>query len=94
MLTTVRAKQINVSELDLDLVKRDTDFIVIAKKFLQNLTCVKDILPRPQGICMDNQDVVSVGSTCDGGIPGFRAIGYVICEDTVTKERTSKLACS
>ena len=53
---------------------------------------VKDILALPPGLCMDGQDVV--GSTFDGGIPGFGAVGYVVCEDNVTKEKTSKLACS
>ena len=38
--------------------------------------------------------MVAVASTCDGGIPGFGAVGYVVCEDAVTQERTSKLACS
>ena len=72
ILTFVNCELADVSELDLDLVKRDPDFIVVAKKFLQNQTRVKDILHLPQGIFMDNQDVVALG------IPVFGAVGYLI----------------
>ena len=65
----------DISGLDLDLAKRDPDFILVAKKFLKNLTLVKDILPLPQGICKDVEDVVAIASTCDGGIPGLGVLG-------------------
>ena len=38
--------------------------------------------------------MVAVASTCDGGIPGFGAVGYIVCEDAVTQERISKIVCS
>ena len=65
ILTSRICELADVSELDLDLAERDTDFMVIANKFLQNLTRFKDILPQPQGLCMDGQDVIGVCSTCD-----------------------------
>ena len=94
MLTSRSCDIADISELDLDVAQRDPEFIQLAKKFLKNLKLNKTILPLPQGICKDGEDIVSIVSTCDGGIPGFGNIGYLVCEDVVTQEKRSNIACS
>ena len=57
ILTFRSCELADISELGLDLAERDPNFILIIKKFLKNLTQVKDIIPLPQGICKDGEDV-------------------------------------
>ena len=61
ILTGHTCELADVSELDLNLSDRDPDFTAIARKFLLNLTRVNEIIPLPQGLCMDGQDVIGVG---------------------------------
>ena len=60
----------------------------------RNLKLVKTLIPIPQGICKDGEDIVGIVSTCDSGNPGFGSIGYLVCEDVLTQKKRSNIAYS
>ena len=40
------------------------------------------------------EEIVTIGSTCNGAIPGFGSIAYLVCQDVVTQEKKSSICCS
>ena len=75
--------------MDLDLEEKDADFVRVTKDFLQNLQLVHTILPLPQWTC--GEGIIGIGSTCDGGVPAFGCVNYLICQNMSTKEKTSRI---
>ena len=84
----------SITELELDLDQKDADFLEVTKKFLRNLRLVDNILPLPQWTCGETEEIIAVGSTCDGGILGFWCVNYLICQNMSTQEKTSRICCS
>ena len=94
ILTSRSCELASITKLDLDLVQRNPDFVKVTKNFLKNLQLVHTILPLPQWTCAETDEIIAVGSTCDGSIPGFGCVNYLICQNMSTKKKTSRICCS
>ena len=94
VITSRSCELASISELDLDLDLKDPDFVQVARKFLKNLKLVETDLPLPQGICREAEEILAIDSTCDGAIPRFGSIAYLVCQDVITEERKSSICCS
>ena len=94
ILTCHSCELASINEMDLDLKEKDADFVRVTKNFLQNLQLVHTILPLPQWTCGEGEEIIGIGSTCDGGVPAFGCVNYLICQNISTKEKTSKICCS
>ena len=94
ILTSRSCELASITEMDVDLREKDADFVKVVRNFLKNLKLVHSILPLPQWICCSKEEIIGIGSTCDGGVPAFGCVNYLICRNTSSKERRSKICCS
>ena len=94
ILTSRSCELASITEMDIDLEEKDADFVKVVGNFLKNLKLVHTILPLHQWICGRGEEIIGIGSTCDGGVPAFGCVNYLICRNTSTKEKISKICCS
>ena len=94
-ILTSRACEITtIRELDEDLGEKDKTSTETARRFLMNLTKIKEIDALPKTLCSEAEEIAGNGATADGGVPGYVSLAYIFCESKTTGERTSKIACS
>ena len=92
ILTSRSCELASITEMDLELDQKDADFVKVTKNFLKNLQLVHTILPLPQWTCGEVEKIIAIGSTCDGGIPAFGCVNYLICQNKGKKRRAESVA--